>query len=150
MERRDFLGAMTAGTALLTSATTAEPALPEFETPPDTVRGGMRYRRLGRTGEPVSMIGLGGHHIGRQKEESESIRIIRSAIDAGSNFLDNSRDYHDGGSEIRMGKALRDGGPSVGHLSRTARRRSRTTGPPPNRLLGRRFSPDRPTWTTPE
>jgi aryl-alcohol dehydrogenase-like predicted oxidoreductase len=57
----------------------------------------------------VSLIGLGGHHIGRQKEEKESITIIRAAIDAGVNFMDNCWDYHDGGSEIRMGKALRDG-----------------------------------------
>jgi aryl-alcohol dehydrogenase-like predicted oxidoreductase len=69
----------------------------------------MRYRQLGRTGEEVSLIGLGGHHIGRQKEEKESIEIIRAAIDAGITFMDNCWDYHDGGSEIRMGKALRDG-----------------------------------------
>src|SRR5437870_12933599 len=69
----------------------------------------MRYRALGRTGEQVSLIGLGGHHIGRQKDEKDSIQIIRAAIDAGINFMDNCWDYHDGGSEIRMGKALLDG-----------------------------------------
>jgi predicted aldo/keto reductase-like oxidoreductase len=52
---------------------------------------------------------LGGHHIGRQKDEQESIKIIRSAIDRGINFMDNCWDYHNGGSEIRMGKALQDG-----------------------------------------
>ena len=57
----------------------------------------------------MSAIGLGGYHIGVQKDEKESIRIIRTAIDAGINFMDNCWDYHDGGSEIRMGKALRDG-----------------------------------------
>jgi len=57
----------------------------------------------------VSIIGLGGHHIGRQKEERESIEIIRTAIDSGINFMDNCWDYHDGGSEIRMGKALEGG-----------------------------------------
>src|SRR5437764_11693311 len=77
--------------------------------PKETVRGEMRYRPLGRTGEEVSVIGLGGHHIGRQKEEKESIAIIRAAIDAGINFMDNCWDYHNGGSEIRMGKALKDG-----------------------------------------
>ncbi|OJH38562.1 aldo/keto reductase [Cystobacter ferrugineus] len=66
-------------------------------------------RKLGRTGEQVSCIGLGGAHIGGQKQEAESIRIIRSALDAGINFLDNCWDYHDGQSEVRMGKALRDG-----------------------------------------
>ncbi len=68
------------------------------------------YRTLGRTGERVSLVGLGGFHIGKQElQESESIRIIRTAIDNGINFLDNSWDYYGGQSEIRMGKALRDG-----------------------------------------
>jgi len=70
---------------------------------------GMIYRNLGTTGQRVSALGLGGYHMGVPKEESESIRIVRSAIDRGVTFLDNSCDYHDGGSEIRMGKALRDG-----------------------------------------
>jgi aryl-alcohol dehydrogenase-like predicted oxidoreductase len=69
----------------------------------------MPYRRLGRTGEGASLIGLGGYHIGIQKEEEESIRLIRTAIDQGVNFLDNSWDYNEGISEIRMGKALKDG-----------------------------------------
>ena len=55
------------------------------------------------------MIGLGGHHIGRQRQEKESIRIIRAAVDAGITLMDNCWDYNDGGSEIRMGKALKDG-----------------------------------------
>src|ERR1700747_3137512 len=66
-------------------------------------------RRLGRTGEKVSMVGLGGYHIGKQPDEQESIRIIRTALDSGINFLDNCWDYNDGQSEVRMGKALRDG-----------------------------------------
>jgi predicted aldo/keto reductase-like oxidoreductase len=69
----------------------------------------MPYRTLGKTGEKVSCIGLGGHHIGRPPNEADGIAIIRSALDRGMNFLDNSWDYHNGGSEIRMGKALRDG-----------------------------------------
>jgi aryl-alcohol dehydrogenase-like predicted oxidoreductase len=67
------------------------------------------YRTLGRTGEKVSIIGLGGFHIGIQNNENTSIRIIRTAIDNGINFMDNCWDYNDGVSEIRMGKALRDG-----------------------------------------
>jgi aryl-alcohol dehydrogenase-like predicted oxidoreductase len=55
------------------------------------------------------MVGLGGYHLGMQKDEQESIGIIRAALDSGINFLDNSWDYNDGQSEIRMGKALRDG-----------------------------------------
>src|SRR5205823_3055438 len=70
---------------------------------------GMIYRKLGSTGERVSAIGLGGYHMGVPKDENESIRIVRSAVDRGINFLDNSCDYHDGASEVRMGKALKDG-----------------------------------------
>ncbi len=69
----------------------------------------MPYRTLGRSGEKVSLIGLGGFHIGVPKDEQEGIRIIRTAIDNGINFMDNCWDYHDGLSEVRMGKALRDG-----------------------------------------
>src|SRR5207302_8218290 len=65
---------------------------------------------LGSTGELVSAIGLGGWHIGfKHIAEEMSIRIVRSAIDSGINFMDNSWDYNGGASEIRMGKALRDG-----------------------------------------
>src|SRR5437667_10722386 len=70
---------------------------------------GMIYRILGKTGEKVSAIGLGGHHIGRPKDPKEGIRIIRSAIDRGITFMDNCWDYHNGESERRMGEALRDG-----------------------------------------
>ncbi len=68
------------------------------------------HRTLGRTGERVSAIGLGGFHLGKPDlDEGESIRIIRTAIDNGITFLDNSWDYNNGMSEIRMGKALRGG-----------------------------------------
>ena len=71
--------------------------------------GEMLYRQLGRTGKKVSVIGLGGHHIGRPEDEQFAIALIRKAIDGGINFMDNSWDYHDGGSELRMGKALQNG-----------------------------------------
>ncbi|MGP8079939.1 MAG: aldo/keto reductase [Dehalococcoidales bacterium] len=66
-------------------------------------------RTLGRTGEKVSAIGLGGFHIGGRMSENESIQIIRYAIDNGITFMDNCWDYNEGASEIRMGKALKDG-----------------------------------------
>src|SRR4051812_17286613 len=70
----------------------------------------MPYRTLGSTGEQVSAIGLGGWHLGlKHVDENLAIRIVRTAIDRGINFLDNCWDYNDGTSEIRMGKALRDG-----------------------------------------
>jgi predicted aldo/keto reductase-like oxidoreductase len=67
------------------------------------------YRTLGRSGERVSLLGIGGAHLGKMDDAEAAIRIIRSALDQGINFLDNSWDYHGGKSEERMGVALRDG-----------------------------------------
>ncbi|MDZ7952020.1 aldo/keto reductase [Nostoc sp. DedQUE09] len=78
-------------------------------TPLQIKKGEMLYRQLGRTKEQISVIGLGGHHIGRPKDEQEGIELIRTALDRGINFMDNSWDYHNGDSEIRMGKALQNG-----------------------------------------
>jgi aryl-alcohol dehydrogenase-like predicted oxidoreductase len=75
----------------------------------EIARGGMQYRQLGRTGVEVSAVGLGGHHVGRQRDKDVSIRLIRSAIDAGITFMDNCWDYNEGVSESRMGEALRGG-----------------------------------------
>ena len=69
----------------------------------------MLYRTLGKTQERVSAIGLGGFHIGHPKDEQDGIRLIHSAVDRGITFMDNSWDYNEGDSEIRMGKALKDG-----------------------------------------
>src|SRR5512138_3837352 len=67
-------------------------------------------RALGRTGERVSAIGLGGWHLGLSHvDEALALRLVRSAIDRGIDFMDNSWDYNEGASEERMGKALRDG-----------------------------------------
>ena len=75
---------------------------------PDNVE--MIYRELGSTREKVSAIGLGGWHLGlKHVDEPLSLRLVRSAIDRGITFMDNCWDYNDGASEIRMGKALRDG-----------------------------------------
>src|SRR3984893_11177298 len=69
-----------------------------------------QYRLLGKTGERVSPIGIGGWHLGLPHvDEQLGFRIVRSAIDHGITFMDNSWDYNDGASEIRMGRALRDG-----------------------------------------
>lgn len=68
------------------------------------------YRPLGTTGERVSAIGLGGWHLALPHvDEALSLRLTRTAIDRGINFLDNCWDYNDGTSESRMGQALRDG-----------------------------------------
>jgi aryl-alcohol dehydrogenase-like predicted oxidoreductase len=72
--------------------------------------GGIARRRLGRTGETVTVVGLGGWHMGRPGlSEAESVRIVRAGVDAGITFLDNCWDYNGGESERRMGLALRDG-----------------------------------------
>src|ERR1700693_780789 len=99
MDRRHFLKTAAAGT-LMTSLNRklAHAAGVPFPT-----------RTLGRSGEKVSIVGLGGYHIGMQSDEQESIRIIRAALDGGINFLDNCWDYNGGQREIRMGKAIPDG-----------------------------------------
>ena len=73
------------------------------------MNAGIPWRLLGSTGELVSIIGLGGFHIGTQADEKESIAIVRTAIDNGITFMDNCWDYNNGVSETRMGEALRDG-----------------------------------------
>ncbi|MFT7034031.1 MAG: putative aldo/keto reductase-like oxidoreductase [Cyclobacteriaceae bacterium] len=70
----------------------------------------MPLRTLGRTGEKISVLTLGGHHLGQKDVPEEvAINIIRTAIDEGVNFLDNAWSYQQGRSEERMGKALKDG-----------------------------------------
>ncbi len=93
LRRRDFLGVVG-----------ALPLLAAGER-----KGDMVFRPLGRTGETVSALGLGGAHIGRPREEEAGIRIIRSAIDRGVTFMDNCWDYSGGKCEVWMGHALRDG-----------------------------------------
>ena len=77
----------------------------KYRTPPDARA---QMRELGRTGVRVSIVGIGGYHLGLPGEQ-ESIRIVRRALDHGMNFLDNCWDYNGGRSEERMGNALRDG-----------------------------------------
>ena len=108
MDRRDFLKTATTAVGvaatehLLTPMLHAEGKTPEAE--------GMIYRPMGRTGERISAIGLGGYHIGNSSlTEQESIQLMRQAIDRGITFMDNCWDYNDGVSEVRMGKALAGG-----------------------------------------
>jgi aryl-alcohol dehydrogenase-like predicted oxidoreductase len=112
MERRDFIKT-TLAAAIPVAANeilkSLHAVVSAAEPQTDESPGEMIYRTLGRTGEKVSILGLGGYHIGMQPDEQESIRIIRAAIDRGINFMDNCWDYNRGDSEIRMGKALQDG-----------------------------------------
>ncbi len=72
-----------------------------------STEGGIPRRRFGRHAEEVSALALGGYHIGSVSTEREATRIVHEAIDAGLTFMDNAWDYHEGGSETRMGKALK-------------------------------------------
>ena len=104
VSRREFLELTSAGVV----AGALHTAFPSANAKAET-KNGIPYRQLGRTGEKVSMVGIGGYHLGKQADPSESIAIIRKALDEGINFLDNCWDYNGGESEIRMGKALQDG-----------------------------------------
>jgi len=101
MQRRQFLKGLTVAPFAASLALNTPPTV--------TANEGIPYRTLGQTGERVSLVGLGGAHIGRGISEAEAVQLIRSAIDRGINFLDNSWDYNNGDSEVRMGKALKDG-----------------------------------------
>src|SRR3954464_5205721 len=120
--RRDFLTtsvSLAAGAAAVSmtaslglAQTAAEPPvweIPELKTPDSTRQGDMLYRPLGRTGEKVSIIGLGGFHLGSLPTAGDATKLLRRAVDSGITFMDNCWDYHDGESEVRMGNALKDG-----------------------------------------
>ncbi len=106
MDRRQFINRLATLGATITAVTRFPGMVSQARA--DQGGGQIPYRSLGSTGEKVSIVGLGGFHLGRP-DEPESIRIVRAAIDKGINFMDNSWDYNGGRSEIRMGKALRDG-----------------------------------------
>jgi len=105
--RRDFLQATAATAAALSISPGAASAQP-----PPVNSGGIPLRPLGKTGQAVSLLGLGGHTSTNPKSlsEKDSLRLIQRAVDEGITFLDNCWDYHDGEAEIRMGKALAEGG----------------------------------------
>lgn len=117
MDRRKFISRTVAGAGalVLTHKTfgaendKGENKTMTFETPETTLEGEMIYRTLGSTGERVSAIGLGGFHLSKPKTDEEAVKLIRTAVDRGITFLDNCWDYAEGVSEIRAGKALRDG-----------------------------------------
>ena len=121
MKRRDFFHAVTVcGAATTLSAALAQGGAASNQensfvnqtlltSSPGIRKGEMLYRTLGRTGETVSAIGMGGFHIAQPAHsEEDSVRLVRFAIDRGITFMDNSWDYNEGRSEVRMGKALKD------------------------------------------
>ncbi len=108
-DRREFLGTTLAGAGLIATASAAETdTLPR---PTETRKGDMLYRSFGKTGVTVSVLGVGGSHIGQTSSQDLATKIVRTAIDRGVNFMDNAWDYNNGNGqgEIKMGKALTDG-----------------------------------------
>jgi predicted aldo/keto reductase-like oxidoreductase len=108
--RRDFLHVTAAGVAAASMAGAAEAEQPVVQQRVNA--GGIPVRPLGKTGEIVSLLCLGGHSSTNPKKlsEAESLRLIQRAVDEGITFMDNCWDYHDGGAEEWMGKALAEGG----------------------------------------
>jgi aryl-alcohol dehydrogenase-like predicted oxidoreductase len=98
--RREFLKQTAAGATL---AALAESVIAQTSTASAT---GLPTRVLGRTGQRVSMLCLGGWHLGSIKDDAEAIRLVHAALDEGMTFMDNCWDYHDGRSEELMGRAL--------------------------------------------
>jgi aryl-alcohol dehydrogenase-like predicted oxidoreductase len=107
MDRRDFLRTATVAAAGSVASASAQSTQTPTTQRPESPN--MIYRELGRTGERVSAIGIGGFHLGKQQDPDESVRLLRAAIDRGITFMDNCWDYNGGISEVRMGQALRDG-----------------------------------------
>jgi predicted aldo/keto reductase-like oxidoreductase len=98
--RRDFIRA-TGGATFLLADGAARAASRDGEGAP------VPRRKLGKTGAEVSIIGIGGSHLGETKDEAEAIEIVHRALDAGVNFFDNAWEYHEGVSEARLGKGLK-------------------------------------------
>jgi aryl-alcohol dehydrogenase-like predicted oxidoreductase len=98
--RRDFL--KQSGAALSVAAL-ADEVMAQTSSASAT---GLPTRVLGRTGQRVSILCLGGWHIGSVKDDAEAIRIMHAAIEEGLTFFDNAWDYHNGRAEEIMGKAL--------------------------------------------
>jgi len=117
--RRDFLHATAAGVAAASMAGAAEaqqvvqqPVIQQPVVQQPVNAGGIPLRPLGKTGQMVSLLCLGGHASTNPKKmsEAESLKLIQRAVDEGITFMDNCWDYHDGEAEERMGKALAEGG----------------------------------------
>ena len=89
-----------------------QPAAPGLVTASIAQHPDMKYRTLGHTGERMSLVGLGGFHLARPggPTSEEAVRLVHAGIEAGVNFCDNCWDYNGGESEIRLGRALSQGG----------------------------------------
>jgi len=107
--RRDFVLTLAGAALAACGGAQAKPATAGAAAGEAMTGAVVAQRPFGKTGERVSMLGLGGFHIGKPSSEGESIRLIQRAIDGGITFMDNCWDYNEGESEVRMGKALAGG-----------------------------------------
>jgi predicted aldo/keto reductase-like oxidoreductase len=124
MERREFIKTAALGVAATTLVSVARAQIIEQTSQGGAVKPAgpvtsklpehpdMKYRPLGKTGERVSLIGLGGFHLAKPGGMSadEAVKVAHAAIDAGITFCDNCWDYNGGESEVRLGRALGQGG----------------------------------------
>jgi len=98
------------GAAVVTASMLTNPA---FGTTSDTQQDStyptdsVPHRPLGKTGAQVSVLGVGGYHLGSTKNQQEATELVATALGAGINFFDNAWEYHDGASEEKLGIALK-------------------------------------------
>ncbi len=106
VSRRTFLrtdamtgaGALAANTAAQSKEQKQGASMPSYTVP---------RRAFGRTGEQVSILGVGGFHLGATKDQQEANAMVARAIDCGINFFDNAWEYKEGLAEERLGTALK-------------------------------------------
>jgi uncharacterized protein len=109
IERRSFIqaGLASAGTVLANSVLHSQDA--SAAVPPQITNNGadqIPRRPLGKTGAQVSIIGLGGYHLGTVQSRELAVRLVQEAVDAGVTFFDNAWEYNDHRSEEWMGLGL--------------------------------------------
>ena len=110
MDRRQFAKGAGAAAGVAAAQQMLSRLVSAQEPQGGTRSGEMMYRTLGRTGERVSAIGMGGYHLGQPKlSDEQAVQLLRQAVDRGITFMDNCWDYNDGVSELRMGEALAGG-----------------------------------------
>lgn len=104
IDRRAFLKSLASlTTGILLSSASTEPGAEEVAS--DRLGTLLPTRRLGRTGEAVTVLALGGWHIG-DMQEAEAQKTIETALEGGVRFFDTAETYQNGGSESRLGKLL--------------------------------------------
>src|ERR1700722_10349457 len=110
VERRNFIQAGLASAAAVLGTSVLPSPIVSASVPPQMMNGGadqIPRKPLGKTGEKVSIIGLGGYHLGTMESLESAVRLVHEALDAGVNFCDNAWEYNEGKSEEWLGQALK-------------------------------------------